>query len=630
MRAGVLVVSLCCAVAHAAAAPKSEVEAIAKKVVADQSKKLDFDEKLALKERLQRFDFKNANQPKVAHDLASEAAVLGATGANPALALALCGSAIRYGVDDAHVVSNFGELLHLAKLTREAAAVLTYARTLSPKSPVVITNLANVLFELGRQKEAERAWRDAIALDEKYGPAHEGLVALYLARRDIPHAIEELFKASQWTYVPSMSNAVTQIQMSGSSATIPPPPAAAASAGQSGQSRPRVGPGDRLIIPDLPNWPDRMAFVASLQGMQPMIEDITTGGLGGSLAFAERYYGGAGQGAPNHPLSRQPLFELELLNMYLADQLKKALAPYQSKGETASKKMAQGIQQAGDAWIPKIQEATARGDYQAARVAMANCSKAGRVVADKFFAEWRDATRASWSKAKEALELYWVYSDGILGRIYDQPSFDFAQQVRVTTVKVSLLPFAVGMTSQLTGMAMADVMCLAPADSAPPVPGPQPTVKLELPSKQKEKCPIEGLPSIGVGVASLSVNCESWELEAGEGVIGKVKRNFKTGATTIGIGPGIEGDFIGIKVGAKVLVNVSFDGEGRCTGFSVEPSAGISLTGKDLVSGGVGVGTAVNVDLQGHVTIDKPTTGFGIGTGGESPEEPTTPMQTPR
>lgn len=656
----------------------AQLDAVAKGVIGAQAKKLEFDDRLFLKDRVTRFGFTNADKVQLANDAASEAALVIATGGNPALALSLCAEAVRQAPGEARVVGNFGELMHLTGQLREAVAVLATARSLDPKAVSVVTNYGNALFELGDQKGAEQAWRDAIALDETYAQAHEGLVALYLARHDVPKAIDELFKAAQYGVSTSMGNALGQVREAGTSAPIPLPPgvlsssapaqggaqagAASAGAGAAEASRPRVGPRDRLVIPDLPNWPDRLAFVASLPSLQPLVQDIVEGGLAGSLAFAERYYGGAkppgaggtsqdpsptggeadtqgdadegaepeipvdrgGEaglpaGTPGGPFSRQPLFELELMNVYLADQLKQALEPYTKKGDAASKKMAKGLEQVASVWPPKIQAALARGDNAGAKQAMADCSKAARVIADKFFADWRDGTREGWARSKQALELYWVYTDGILGRIYDQAAFDFAQDVRRTTVKAALLPLAIGLTTQASGMAIADVACLAPASGVPPEPAQQAVQKLQVPGKKKEKCPFDGTPGLAAGPYSFKFDCDAVEYEFGEGVIVKFRRNFKTGEITLGVGVGVKVGVIGGQATAKVMLDTTFSSDGRVKSVSVNPTAGVSGAA-GMLKGGVTVGSGMSVDLHGRVDIKPPKLGGKVGLGSAAPK----------
>lgn len=662
MRACVLVVlistsALAASKPSTAPATPAQLDAIAKRVIAEQAKALDFDDRLFLKDRVTRFTFANADKVKLANDAASEAALVIATGGSSALALSLCAEAVRQAPQEARVVANFGELLHVAKLMKDALPVLAAARALDPKAVAAVTNYANALFELGSEQEAEKAWREALTIDDRYAPAHQGLVALYLKRRDIPRAIEELFKTAEVGFSASMPNALAQVQASQLASSSPAPVPQPAAAAEAQSNRPRQGPGDRLVIPDLPNWPDRMAFVASMPGLQPLVQDIVEGGLGGSIAFAERYYGGAKppgankgpkkpsssdegaegeepaepevpvdrggeaslpKGTPGGPFSKQPFFELELMNMYMADQLQRALDPYVSKGNAASKKMAQGLEQVAASWTPKIQNRLNAGDMAGAKQAMADCSKAGAVVADKFFVEWRDALREGWSRSKEVLELYWVSTDGIVGRIYDKEGFDFAQEVRRTTVKAALLPLAVGMTTQVAGMAIADVACLAPAGAVPPPPPPKAPQKLQIPEKEKEKCPLDGLPGIAAGAFSVEFKCDSVTAEFGEGVLVKFKRT-RTGETTIGVGVGLQAKLIGGKAEAKVMVNTTFSRDGHVTSVSIDPKIGLKGTAGAL-KGSIGAGTSVVIDLQNGVSIAPPKPSWKVGLPGQSSE----------
>ncbi len=79
-------------------------------------------------------------------------------------------------------------------------------------------------------------------------------------------------------------------------------------------------------------------------------------------------------------------------------------------------------------------------------------------------------------------------------------------------------------------------------------------------------------------VAKVSFNCEKVEVEGGEILIAGVEYEFKTGNTTLAIGPGAGADLPFISVGAKNQAFVTFDRDGNYSDSGIKGEVGIEVS----------------------------------------------------
>jgi tetratricopeptide (TPR) repeat protein len=114
-------------------------------------------------------------------------------------------------------------------------------------------------------------------------------------------------------------------------------------------------------------------------------------------------------------------------------------------------------------------------------------------------------------------------------------------------------------------------------------------------------CPVS--TKVSLYVAKYKMNCHGWEIEAGEGVIFNIEKDYKSGDFTIAIGPGIEDNAQVIELGAKGQMFIRFDkdlspvdigakfeagGETNIKGFMVE----------EKINCVIGVTSGVNVNVN--------------------------------
>jgi len=104
------------------------------------------------------------------------------------------------------------------------------------------------------------------------------------------------------------------------------------------------------------------------------------------------------------------------------------------------------------------------------------------------------------------------------------------------------------------------------------------------------KCPID--VKIPFGVGSVSLNCDRFGFEVGEGVTFRYEKDFNSKETTLAIGLGANANIPGIDAGAGVEVAIKFDANNQPCDLIGSAQAGVGITGmsSQLVSVGASVG----------------------------------------
>lgn len=73
------------------------------------------------------------------------------------------------------------------------------------KNPLLLAALGDILCDCDQYDQAETRYQEAIALDEKFGPAWVGMARVYLDRRDLSAALDAGLKATHYTPNDSMA-----------------------------------------------------------------------------------------------------------------------------------------------------------------------------------------------------------------------------------------------------------------------------------------------------------------------------------------------------------------------------------------------------------------------------------------
>ncbi|MBI4736233.1 MAG: tetratricopeptide repeat protein [candidate division NC10 bacterium] len=196
---------------------------------------------------------------------------------------------------------------------------------------------------------------------------------------------------------------------------------------------------------------------------------------------------------------------------------------------------------------------------------------------------------------------YYGLTAPILDRVYPPTLNELLNVERELHILLSYQN-AIRMGSSLPGLANA----YASLECIPPEPPQQPEAAKapEIKKKQPPPCPFKKPLSVSLAIVSFSLDCEKVRIEGGEGLLVSLQRDFTKHETTmgIGVGAGVGG---GVASGsAKIMVEVTTDGE-NVTDVGLSASVGTSLGLGGTIQSELGA----QVSLQGGPDIGMETKG---------------------
>lgn len=112
----------------------------------------------------------------------------------------------------------------------------------------------------------------------------------------------------------------------------------------------------------------------------------------------------------------------------------------------------------------------------------------------------------------------------------------------------------------------------------------------------------------------IKADCNKYQIEAGSVIMGGFEHEFKSGKSTLLIGPGIKGSFAGVTAEAKVQAFITFDKNKQFSDFGLKQTAEIGLSGTPIPYGPrikIG-GNLAGVELSRQVGIISGTDEAGM------------------
>lgn len=538
------------------------VQVLAEAFASEHYANLDLEESSFVHDKLYMLHGDGASLDRAVLEITSAAAMLGGMGVSESVASVFSAMAVVVRPDDALALCNFGAMLHLLDRLDDSVTVLELARLVEPASPVIITNLANSLYDLGDLDTARKLYLDALALDSTYGPARRSLGDLYLAAGDWCKALEQYLAAAEFGFTSGVKRGIGEATdaatKDGGRGNLPPPLGTVSagigprepSPGRSGLSVFQAGepahPLAQLRIPNIPQWSDYVALANSSQELNELsvsvatqMRDVLAGypgsdvgsTVGGRIgydkqrtqqAYLERYYreqindlqerhGGLFTNITSSVLG--PLDE-ELYRISETYQ-ERILAIVVSGG--SEEKIEQEIAEAIESWC-KEQDA----------------------VHSKYYGEWLNKAQQYYAELRLLLEMYIRDSAPILTSIYDPTSFKLADIDRQLFVLTEVQDMALGWAGASTSF----FGCLYPPCShgADPVE----TDTLSDNANQPPDCPFAGgrKLKIDLGIVALTIDCTTVGIDGGELITGGLDWNFKErriAALRLGMGASMGG-----------------------------------------------------------------------------------------
>ncbi|MDD2202029.1 MAG: hypothetical protein PHQ21_06855 [Firmicutes bacterium] len=635
--------------------------ALTQKVLEEYYGRLDPDERGYVDDRIAGFGVDGPGVLESARETSSAAVIISATASSYHMPVALAAAAAQAAPSDPLVVNNFAAALRSIGRLDESIEVLLHADSIAPYSPVILTNLGNSYLDKDMLSEAEISYSKAIACDADFDAAHYGMSIIWVKRGNGNLAMDELAKAARGGFVPSMRQVYMGAKGCGGSVGRPfwdvilDEGMADSQDGDGSPDHPgddSLPQGDRLVLPTFPKWESRMAFLAAAPGLLPMAQRIVNEGLFGALVFAIQYHpeelaSGMGedlfdqmpgdssfgdddwddydwddgewddedgfddesdydspsslpQGIRLKPEYGQKLFMLELVNDYYADMIAQELTQSAARRKQIDERYEREMTELkeGGQYKQLEQKIMANQIYEA-KVLAQTINKLGGQIADSHFYAWRDLTLDTYGRLKSLLREYWKMSDQVTAGIYDQDVIDYVNKIRELTVYSCFLPLALDFSTLPQAYALADYIApIAGKDEDLSQFKLQPVGELTIPKKEAKKCELKNKLTFGIGPASFSVDCDSWELEFLAGVGGAYKQNFKTGESEISVLVGAKaGAGVGPAKGelsAKGGLTLRFDKDGNFTGWTDRGELGVK-TGIGPLSAGQSLEGSANL-----------------------------------
>ncbi len=510
--------------------------------------------------------------------------------------------------DSADIVNNFGAVVRMLDADSDAVKILLYANTLYPGAPVVLTNLANTLLELGDDQKAESYYRQALKANSEYGPAHQGLGTLYLKRMDYLAAINEFLAAAEFAFSGTTGKAIASAQiLCGGTPGRPFGQATGDAAGTADPSHPdqsSLAPDARLSIPDYPRWNGIDQFILDADGIKRWNDDVT-GGMNACVNQALEFKNQVAQmdSAALAKFSAEILLYQRLINgegyltAYFIEKIGEGTAGDSAAIAKLDNALKKSLEQYDAALTSQMaahelnkpnpaNPAAVKAWNDRALEIIAENNKLVVVAWDDYFGAWKGIQRASYTSTKQRLEEFWLYTEplmkqlycgGLVYRMVDNMRRDFVYtQLYRYTGALPMLTLGYGAYELAKGLAQ-----LTP-DNMPP----EKIDSTKVPAKEGDgpPCPFKDKEIVVAAVViSVTFGCESIELEGGEGIIGGAKYNFKKKETTLFLGAGFDSRLgaktFGGDIAAKVGGYLTFDQNDNVTdgGIKGDITAGAHL-----------------------------------------------------
>jgi hypothetical protein len=580
-------------------------------------------EKLYLDRQFSLFEDKNNNPLTLAHGMSSSAVFMSGLGRSINIPVAMSAKVTSMFPRDTLIVNNFGAMLRLMDSIQTSLPVLLYAKSLYPKAPVILTNLSNTLFELYDDRSAEDLYKRALEINPDFSLARQGLVAVYLKQKNVGKALEELFKCAKGMYSESMTDVHDNLKYQD---TYSPPKSpinedAVNSAGGANQSNANT-PADELRLPGFPDWGNIGELVydksiaknqKKLDELNPTSKIVNKANSLRTMSYDQKVEMGQKLLQPGKILNKKSVFEIEIMEEYFKDRLADADRKYAKADSLESEKTGKLIEKISSEMESRAKSMGA--DIDAWQQYLIECCKSITALNSKYFNAWKGNARTRHQTYNNLLSTYWAFCEKYLNQAYDLNDFEELNDKRklfVSTYYGIIYNdyYFRQMTFGLSNIgAMANEIGECPKSPPPPPPIEKPGEEIDFPEKNVPPCPFQQKKlSLGVGMCSAGIDCESVELECGEGLIGGAKWNYKNKELTAIVGIGAKADFgagsASVSLEAKSTVGVTFNSKNQIIDIGGSASAGVSAT-----LGVIQANQAVGIDITAVSGINTSRTG---------------------
>jgi tetratricopeptide (TPR) repeat protein len=541
--------------------------------------RLTLDERLFVESLTWKIDIRSGGPAPTrdVEEITTAAAALAAPGASRSASVVLSARAVMEMPGLGLALNNFGAILRLLGEITDSVVVLTAAREVDPESPMILTNLANSVRELGDVGMAETLYLQALQTTNDFGPALSALGEIYMARGDYEKAIDMMMRGSKMGFCTRVNDSLTDAldEAYGDSDRVPPRPPAWDSS-DSLASVVSVVPlmAQRskavLILPRFGDWGSIDSLAGSMEPLSEvmgkiMAEDFSA--VQQSVNLKRQVIAATSPQDYDIPGEFPLRFEKQLLHLRLIEDYFWKTAVQATDQANKQANLDASLERYTSMVQRYAQRALAAGtEEDAEKIAAEFCTEAA-AFARREFAKNKPIWAAMNGAVVAAIEDYWAFSQPVLDSIYDPTTYKLAELDRRITA-YSMTKMAYDHTVMLASMPIAHSEC--PRCGGTGI-AEAPVGDASVPPDPDDKCPFKGGSkfNLSLGPVDYSVTCTTVEIGVSAGATASLTWDFKNKRVTqIFVGVGAQGGAGPVKLGGKFGAQVTFDADGSVSDIS--------------------------------------------------------------
>ncbi|MGB4337435.1 MAG: tetratricopeptide repeat protein [Bacillota bacterium] len=547
-----------------------EVVGLARRYYDEYWELLDFEEQQSVRWITQRIAGATSLVPTEADvaEVTSAAVALAAPGASREMPVVLAAQAVMAMPEHVLALNNFAAILRLLDELRDSITVLLAARKLDPQSPMILTNLANSLYELGDVAAAEALYNEALQANDSFGPALTALGNIYMARRDYKRALEMMLRGAQaGSYSSSVEEACCEALDAAydDPDSLPPPPPMWQTGGGGAEASGGAGAGGTqmtLIVPRMADWSSIESLKSFNETGIPQIVAMINRGVVSSAAHVQQFAAALQLGAVRGTGYGDSVFKLsydnQVLHLRLIHKYFRALfdrANRQAHEELQFDRVQEEYMRIHQSFLDRLKAAATQEQVDAAWARF--CAEATSFARTEF-ARSKSIWMKYYPEAAAAIEDYWAFSRNVLDTTYDPTTYRYHE--------ASLRYETYGMMSEMAAMCSGlAVLPLIHADCGRcGGTGVVPTHEDEMNVPESDdKCPWKDGKkfSINLGPISYKVDCSTVEVGFALIAAGSLKWNFKEKrVASVFVGVGGQAGVGPVSLGTKFGATINFEG----------------------------------------------------------------------
>jgi tetratricopeptide (TPR) repeat protein len=536
-------------------------------------------------------------------EVTTAAAAIAAPGASREIPVVLAARAVIAMPESPLAVNNFGAMLRLIGKLRDSVTVLLAAKELDSKSPMILTNLANSLYELGDSYAAESLYNGVLAVAGDFGPALTGLGNIYVERKDYKRALEVMLRGAQAGYCGAVKNACSEAIAGeyGSPGSIPPLPPAWKGGIKTAPPAPGGGVGAQstFTVPQIADW-SSIATVAgymSESGFRKVEAEIRRE-LSAATAQMQQLAAEIQSVSARRRSSGSALctisFENQVFHLKLIEDHFKAIvhrSATRAHEEMRWDEAQSDWKEIGERYLHRLEAAKTDAEAEAAHAAF--CKEAS-AFARAQFTKNKGIWTQFYSEAASAAEDYWAFSRDVLDSIYD-PLVYKREEITRRMIVYGMLAEIAGTGGLLAELPVIHSGCSrcggtgrATSDGGSPN-APQ----------SSDKCPFKGGRrfALSLGPVEYKVDCSTVEIGFALIAAGSLKWDFKEKrVTSVFVGVGGQMGVGPASLGTKWGTQLTFDTDGSVSDITADWS---SSMGVGPVSGELSTDSGLVVGVPG-------------------------------